>query len=61
MRCICGNYGAQPSQQFPPRQAGFGDTIAAVTGLLGFKPCEPCKARQAALNCMFPYRGPAGR
>lgn len=35
---------------------GVGDTIKKVTDKLGIKQCGGCKARQKALNKMFPYK-----
>lgn len=45
-------------QPAPPR--GFGDTVAAITTAVGIKPCGGCKARQEALNRMFPFRDNSG-
>lgn len=42
----------QPAPQ--STHLGAGDLIAKMTGALGIKPCTPCKARQQALNGMFP-------
>jgi hypothetical protein len=42
-----------PKYDGPPR--GVGDVIAKVTTAIGIKPCEPCKARQAALNRVLPF------
>ena len=42
----------------PPR--GFGDTVAAITNAVGIKPCGGCKARQAALNKLFPFGNNSG-
>ena len=47
-------------EQLPSR--GLGDTIAKVTKAVGIKPCGGCKARQAKLNTLVPYKvdkGPA--
>jgi len=35
---------------------GLGDTIAKVTKAVGIKPCGGCKARQAKLNKLVPYK-----
>ena len=35
---------------------GLGDTIAKVTKAVGIKPCGGCKARQAKLNTLVPYK-----
>jgi hypothetical protein len=42
----------------PPR--GFGDTVAAITTVVGIKPCGGCKARQEALNKLFPFGNNSG-
>ena len=46
----------------PWKSRGLGDTIAKVTKAVGIKPCGGCKARQAKLNALVPYKvdkGPA--
>ena len=35
---------------------GLGDSIAKLTDKLGIKPCGGCKARQARLNKLVPYK-----
>ena len=35
---------------------GLGDTIAKLTSKVGIKPCGGCKARQAKLNTLVPYK-----
>jgi hypothetical protein len=42
-----------PMIYIPP--TGLGDTIANLTNAIGIKPCTGCKARQEALNKLFPY------
>ena len=45
-----------------PASRGLGDTIAKITKAVGIKPCGGCKARQAKLNTLVPYKvdkGPA--
>lgn len=50
------NQPAQPRQfqvrlpYAPPDGIGAGDVIARITQAMGIKPCQPCKARQEALN-----------
>lgn len=47
-------------QPEPAPARGFGDTVAAITTAVGIKPCGGCKARQEALNRLFPFRDNSG-
>jgi hypothetical protein len=38
------------------KSRGLGDTIAKITSAIGITPCGGCKARQAALNKIAPYK-----
>mgnify|MGYP001587222512 CR=1 FL=1 len=35
---------------------GVGDLVALTVGLMGIKPCQPCKQRQEWLNEHFPLK-----
>lgn len=37
------------------KSSGLGDVISKITGLLGIKPCDGCKRRQALLNKWMPF------
>lgn len=42
--------------QIPKLHIGFGDTICAITCMLGIHPCGSCRIRQYKCNKWIPYK-----